>query len=42
MTGTVPVIHEHIVWTPDTCGGKPRIAGSRIEVKHVVIMRERE
>ncbi len=39
---TFPVIREHIVSTPDTCGGKPRIAGSRITVKHVVIMHERE
>ncbi|WP_205678980.1 DUF433 domain-containing protein [Aquisphaera insulae] len=42
MTGTLPVIREHIVSTPDICGGKPRIAGSRIQVKHVVIMHERE
>jgi uncharacterized protein (DUF433 family) len=37
MTGTLPVIREHIVATPGTCGGKPRIAGSRIRVKDVVI-----
>jgi uncharacterized protein (DUF433 family) len=37
MVGTIPVIREHIVSTPDTCGGKPRIAGSRIQVKDVVI-----
>jgi uncharacterized protein (DUF433 family) len=37
MVGTLPVIREHIVSTPDTCGGKPRIAGSRIQVKDVVI-----
>src|SRR5690242_7955629 len=42
IPGTLPVIHEHIVSTPDTCGGKPRIAGSRIQVKHVAIMHERE
>src|ERR1035437_3393135 len=36
-TGTLPVIREHIVSTPGTCGGKPRIAGSRIRVKDVVI-----
>jgi uncharacterized protein (DUF433 family) len=42
MAGTLPVIREHIVSTPDTCGGKPRIAGSRIQVKHVAIMHERE
>jgi uncharacterized protein (DUF433 family) len=32
----------HIVSTPGTCGGKPRIAGSRIQVKHLVIMHERQ
>ena len=37
MLGTLPVIREHIVSTPETCGGKPRIAGSRIRVKDVVI-----
>ena len=42
MVGTLPVIREHIVSTPDTCGGKPRIAGSRIRVKDVVIMHERQ
>ncbi len=42
MVGTHPVIREHIVSTPDTCGGKPRIAGSRIQVKHVAIMHERQ
>lgn len=42
MAGSVPVIREHIVSTPDTCGGKPRIAGSRIQVKHIAIMHERE
>jgi uncharacterized protein (DUF433 family) len=40
--GVVSVIHEHIVATPDTCGGKPRIAGSRIQVKHLAIMHERQ
>jgi uncharacterized protein (DUF433 family) len=42
MVGTLSVIREHIVSTPDTCGGKPRIAGSRIQVKHVVVMHERQ
>ena len=32
----------YIVSTPDTCGGKPRIVGSRIQVKHIVIMHERQ
>lgn len=42
MVGTLPVIREHIVSTPDTCGGKPRIAGSRIRVKDVVIWHDRQ
>jgi uncharacterized protein (DUF433 family) len=37
----LPVIREHIVRTPETCGGKPRIAGSRIQVKDVAVMHER-
>jgi uncharacterized protein (DUF433 family) len=36
-TKTVPSITEHIVITPGTCGGKPRIAGHRIKVEHIVI-----
>jgi uncharacterized protein (DUF433 family) len=31
----VPVIGEYIVKTPGTCSGEPRIAGTRIKVKHV-------
>jgi hypothetical protein len=34
---TIPVVSEHIISTPDTCGGAPRIADSRIRVKDVVI-----
>lgn len=37
-----PLERVHIVSTPETCGGKPRIAGSRIQVKHLVIMHERQ
>jgi len=37
-----PPERVHIVSTPDTCDGKPRIAGSRIQVKHLVIMHERQ
>jgi uncharacterized protein (DUF433 family) len=37
-----PPERVHIVSTPDTCGGKPRIAGSRIQVKHLAIMHERQ
>jgi len=39
-TVTVPVIAEHIVRTPGTCWGKPRIAGTRIKVEQVVIWHE--
>jgi len=40
--GSLSVIREHIVSTPDTCGGRRRIAGSRIQVKHIVVMHERQ
>src|SRR5271166_6349892 len=33
--------HEHIVATPGTCGGKPRISGTRIRVQDVMIWHER-
>jgi uncharacterized protein (DUF433 family) len=39
---TLPVIREHIVRTPGTCLGKPRIAGTRIKVEQVVIWHERQ
>jgi uncharacterized protein (DUF433 family) len=32
---------EHIVMTPGVCGGKPRIAGTRIRVQDVAILHER-
>lgn len=31
----LPVWHGMIVSTPGTCGGKPRIDGTRIKVQHV-------
>jgi uncharacterized protein (DUF433 family) len=37
----LPVLSEHIVLTPGICGGKPRIAGHRIKVEHIVIWHER-
>jgi uncharacterized protein (DUF433 family) len=40
LEGVVPVIREHIVRTPGTCWGKPRIAGTRIKVEQVVIWHE--
>ena len=33
--------HDHIVLTPGTCGGKPRIDGTRIRVQDVMIWHER-
>src|SRR5262249_49751772 len=33
-------IAEHIVATPGTCGGKPRIAGHRIRVQDIAILHE--
>jgi uncharacterized protein (DUF433 family) len=41
MEPDLAVIREHIVSTPDTCGGKPRIAGTRIQVKDVALKHER-
>jgi uncharacterized protein (DUF433 family) len=38
----VPVIKEHIVKTPGTCWGKPRIAGTRIKVEQVVLWHLRQ
>jgi uncharacterized protein (DUF433 family) len=40
-TATLPLIAEHIVMTPGVCGGKPRIAGHRITVQHIVVWHER-
>src|SRR5947208_15813188 len=40
-TTPVPTIAEHIEITPGVCGGKPRIAGHRIKVQHVVVWHER-
>ena len=37
----VSVSTEHIVITPGTCGGKPRIAGHRITVQHIMTWHER-
>jgi len=40
-TGSVPNLADYIVRTPGVCGGQPRIAGTRIKVKHVYIWVER-
>jgi uncharacterized protein (DUF433 family) len=42
VTTPIPSIAEHIVKTPCTCGGKPRIAGSRIRVQDIVIWHEHQ
>jgi uncharacterized protein (DUF433 family) len=36
-----PLSREHIVSTPDTCGGQPRICGTRVRVKDMVLWHER-
>ncbi len=36
-----PAQEPQIVATPGTCGGKPRIAGTRVKVQHVAIWYER-
>ena len=41
MAQVPAVVAEHIVITPGVCGGKPRIAGHRITVQHVVLWHER-
>ena len=35
-------IAKHIDVTPGTCGGKPRIAGTRIRVQDIVLWTEQE
>ncbi len=37
---SINIIKEHIQITPDTCGGKLRIAGHRIRVQDIVIWHE--
>jgi uncharacterized protein (DUF433 family) len=40
-TSVPPLDRARIVSTPGTCGGKPRIDGHRITVKHVVLDHQR-
>ncbi len=44
-TSTLPSVPDpvagHIVLTPDTCGGRPRLAGRRITVQNIVLWHER-
>lgn len=37
---TQPIIAKHIDQTPGICGGKPRIAGTRIRVQDIVLWTE--
>jgi uncharacterized protein (DUF433 family) len=37
-----PSLAEMIVKTPGTCGGKARIAGTRIKVKHIYVWVEQQ
>lgn len=36
-----PIMAQHIERTPGICGGRPRIAGTRIRVQDIVIWHER-
>jgi len=35
METIIPILGEFIVSTPGTCNGEPRIAGTRIKVRHI-------
>ena len=39
--GIVPSLAEYIEKTPGVCSGQPRIAGTRIKVKHIYTWVER-
>jgi uncharacterized protein (DUF433 family) len=34
------IVYGHITRTPGICGGKPRIAGHRLKVQHIVVEHE--
>ena len=40
MSAQQDVAIGHVVLTPGTCGGAPRIAGTRIRVSQIVLMTE--
>jgi uncharacterized protein (DUF433 family) len=40
MSASQQVSHAHVVATPGTCGGAPRIDGTRIRVSQIVLMTE--
>ena len=42
MIGAVGASQEHITKTPGVCGGKARIAGSRIRVMDIVVWHEHQ
>lgn len=37
-----PIVGDYIVSTPGTCNGEPRIAGTRVKVRHVYTWVERQ
>lgn len=41
-SSNVGTVLNRIVRTPETCGGKPRIAGTRIKVQHIAVWYERQ
>lgn len=41
MAETADTLTRHIVATPDTAGGKPRIVGRRITVQQIALWHER-
>jgi len=40
MSLSQETVISHVVATPETCGGAPRISGTRIRVSQIVIMTE--
>lgn len=40
MSTSESIAVSHVVATPGTCGGAPRIAGTRIRVSQIVLMTE--
>ena len=40
MSASSEIAIGHVIATPGTCGGAPRIAGTRIRVSQVVLMTE--
>jgi uncharacterized protein (DUF433 family) len=40
MSASQEIAIGHVVTTPETCGGAPRVAGTRIRVSQIVLMIE--